>query len=337
MEVSPIIKEKASLILAEIQKAKSVLLHCHPSPDPDSVGSTLAMKAALEQMGKKATVIKGDSEIPAGFMHFPGADQIVQKNFFEMDLKDFDLFIILDTGSPTQISRLQPITLPFSIPSIVIDHHISNTGFAGLNLIEPSYPATAQILFDLFQEWGVKLDHDIASNLFMGIYTDTGGFKYSGTTKKTFAAAAALIELVPDFSKLISDMENSNTLADLSFKALALESVEVFGGGKIGLAVVSNEALKAKNIPLDKINTASVTYELRIVSAWAVSGILTEIEPGKIKMNFRSKDGDRYDVSKLAVAMNGGGHKAASGATMSGTLEEIKTKVVAKAKELYNL
>ncbi|MFA6432699.1 MAG: bifunctional oligoribonuclease/PAP phosphatase NrnA [Candidatus Paceibacterota bacterium] len=337
MEVSPIIKEKAPLILAEIQKAKSVLLHCHPSPDPDSVGSTLAMKAALEQMGKKATVIKGDSEIPDGFMHFPGADQIVQNNFFEMDLKDFDLFIILDTGSPTQISRVRPIDLPFPIRSVIIDHHASNAGFADINLIEASSPAVCQILFELFGIWGVKITPEIASNLFIGIYTDTGGFKYSLTTQRSFAIAADLLQYIPDFPKLISDMENSNTLADLSFKALALESVEVFGGGKIGLAVVSNEALKAKNIPLDKINTASVTYELRTVSAWAVSGILTEIEPGKIKMNFRSKDGDRYDVSKLAVAMNGGGHKAASGATMSGTLEEIKTKVVAKAKELYNL
>src|SRR3989344_3205155 len=95
----------SSDILSHIEKANSILLHCHPSPDPDSVGSVLAMKCALEQMGKKATVIKGDSDIPQAFMHFPGADTIVKKNFGEVDLKNFDLFIILDSASPEMISR----------------------------------------------------------------------------------------------------------------------------------------------------------------------------------------------------------------------------------------
>lgn len=337
MEVSPLIKEKAPLILAEIQKAKSILLHCHPSPDPDSVGSVLAMKFALEQMGKKATVIRGDSEIPAGFMHFPGAGEILPKNLFEVDLKEFDLFIILDSGSLTQISRVHPIELPFAVRTVVIDHHISNTGFANINLVDSSYPAVCQILFELFDLWRVKLTPEIASNLFIGIYTDTGGFKYESTTKKTFAIAAKLLEFIPNFSKLISDMENSNTLEDLAFKALALGSIQTLCDGKLGLAIVSNEALRAKNIPADKVSTAFVTYELRSVAAWAVSGILTEVEPNKIKMNFRSKDGNKYDVSKLASAFNGGGHKAASGATMEGSLEDVRGSVVAKVKELYNL
>src|SRR3954463_13074656 len=104
--ISPLIQEKAPVILAEIEKASSILLHCHPSPDPDSVGSALAMKFALEQLGKKVTVIRGDSEIPQAFMHFPGAGDIQSKSFGEVDLKNFDLFIIQDSGSPEMISRL---------------------------------------------------------------------------------------------------------------------------------------------------------------------------------------------------------------------------------------
>src|SRR3989344_9571766 len=98
--ISEEVKKAAPLIFNEIKKANSILLHCHPSPDPDSVGSVLAMKFALESLGKKVTVIQGDSEIPQAFMHFPGAGDIVQKSFDEMDLKEFDLFIILDSGSP---------------------------------------------------------------------------------------------------------------------------------------------------------------------------------------------------------------------------------------------
>src|SRR5882724_10069578 len=111
-DISPIIKEKAPIILAEIKKAKSILLHCHPLPDPDSVGSALAMKFALEQMGKKVTFIRGDSEIPRGFMHFPGAKEIVNKNFSEVDLQEFDLLISLDSGSKNMISQASPPSYP---------------------------------------------------------------------------------------------------------------------------------------------------------------------------------------------------------------------------------
>ncbi len=336
-DISPIIREKAPLILAEIKKAKSILLHCHPSPDPDSVGSALAMKFALESLGKKATVIRGDSEIPQAFMHFPGADEIVPKNFGEVDLKEFDLFIIQDSGSTEMMSRWKKISFPLPIRTVVIDHHPSNPSYADLNLVEPAYPAVAQILFDLFTLWDVKLTPEIAANLFIGMYTDTGGFKYTGTTGHSFAIASELVKAFPDFPRLISEMENSNTPETLAFEGLALDSIETFLGGALGLSVVSNSVLKSKAIPPLEISGAHVSTKLRTVAQWRVSGTLIEIEPEQIKMSFRSKDGDKYDVSKLAVALGGGGHKAAAGATLNMPLDEAKRQVVAKAKELYNL
>ena len=191
-DISPIILEKAPVILAEIRKANNILLHCHPSPDPDSVGSALAMKFALEQLGKKATVIKGDSEIPQAFMHFPGAKDIVQKNFFEVDLKDFDLFIAVDAGGLVTVSRKGEVVFPPTLKVIVIDHHQTNGGYGSINLIEPNYPANCQILFDLFKLWNVKLDASIAANLFIGIYTDTGSFKFAGVNHYTFDVARQL-------------------------------------------------------------------------------------------------------------------------------------------------
>ncbi len=336
-QIDPIIIEKAPLILAEIKKANSILLHCHPSPDPDSVGSALAMKFALEQMGKKATVIKGDSVIPQAFMHFPGAADIVGKNFFEIDLAKFDLFIILDSGSVEMISRYKPITLPLPIRTVLIDHHASNSGYADVNLVVSSYPATGQVLFDLFDLWKIDITPDIAANLFMGIYTDTGGFKYPGTTVRTFNVAGELANIIPEFSRIISDMENSKTLTEIRFQALALSSIETFLDGQCGLSVISNAALKEHNIAKIDIHGEQIVQILRSVSEWKFSGILVEVEHGSVKMSLRSKDGEIYDVSKLAVALGGGGHKAAAGATVDMTIDEAKKLVVAKAKELYNL
>jgi phosphoesterase RecJ-like protein len=336
-DISPIIREKAPLILAEIKKAKSILLHCHPSPDPDSVGSALAMKFALEGMGKKTTVIKGDSDIPQAFMHFPGADQIVQKSFFEVDLKEFDLFIIQDSGSLGMISRIQALQAPLPIRTIIIDHHISNDSFADVNLVDTSAPAVAFMLFQLFKEWGVKINHDIALDLFIGMYTDSGGFKYSLTDYRVLQAASDLARLAPDFPDAIFSMENSNTPESLYFEALALGSIQTFLDGNVAMASVSFDEIKKKGIKLDAMKGDGIANKMKSVIGWNVGVLLVEIESGKVKAGFRTRDNKRFDVSKLAVALGGGGHKSAAGAILNMPLPEAKALVVAKAKELYNL
>lgn len=336
-EISPIILEKAPIILAEIQKAKSVLLHCHPSPDPDSVGSALAMKFALEQMGKKVTVIKGDSEIPQAFMHFTGANDIVQKNFFEVDLKEIDLFIIVDSASPEQISRFKPMNFPLPIRTVAIDHHRTNVSFADVNLIEPDYPATGQILFELLTLMNVELTKDIASNLFIALYTDSGGLKYESTTPKTFAIGSKLAEIVPDFSSLISQMENSRLPEEIRMQGLALSSIETFLNGKLALSLVSADMIKERNLPVKYAHAGEISPILNSVSEWEISGVLIAIDDKRVKVSFRTHGPNNYDVSKLAAAFGGGGHRCAAGATLNMSLEEARDSVVSKAKELYNL
>ena len=167
--ISKVIREKAPVILDEIKKASSILLHCHPSPDPDSVGSALAMVFALKKLGKEATIIRGDSEISGDFKLLPVIDQIVDKNFFEINLSSFDLFIILDSGGLRMVSAKGEVVFPEGLNTIVIDHHISNKGYGKINLIDASSPATAFILYQLFSEWKIDLNREIALNLFTGM------------------------------------------------------------------------------------------------------------------------------------------------------------------------
>ncbi len=336
-KISPIILEKSPLILEEIKKASSILLHCHPSPDPDSVGSALAMKFALEQMGKKVTIIKGDSDIPEGFMHFPGAKEIVKKHFFEVNLKDYDLFIILDSGSLGQITRFKPIKLPFPIRTVIIDHHATNEGFADVNLVEKSYPATSQILFECFKIWNIKLNSDIATDLFMGIYTDTGGFQYEGVSEKTFLIAAELVKYTPTIWKTIATMKNSNSPQYIYMQGLAFSNIETFFDNKMALSLVSWDKIQAKNIPPGEVSGGQISPILNRVSGWEISATLFEVERDRVRVSLRTHDAEKYDVSKLAAAFGGGGHKAAAGILMLMPLEEAKNAIVSKAKEMYNL
>lgn len=336
-EISPLIIEKAPIILAEIQKAKSILLHCHPSPDPDSVCSALAMKAACEQMGKKATIIRGDAEVLSdGFARFPGVEAIVGKSFSEVDLNEYDLFIALDSASVERVSAKKPPVFPLPIRSINIDHHKSNTMYADINLVDMCTSATF-MLYQLFALWNIKITHDIAINLFMGMYTDSGGFKYYPIDHRVFQVASDLVKVAPDFVDVIFHMENSQNPQAIYFERLALDSIETFLGDNIAMASISLMQIEENKIQLDSIHT-DIPNKLKSVTGWNIGMMLVEREPGIVKVSMRSRDIEKFDVSKLAVALGGGGHRAAAGIRFSGvTLEEAKEKIVSKAKELYNL
>lgn len=336
-DASPVIKEKAGLILAEVERAKSILLHCHPSPDPDSLGSVLAMKFVLEGMGKKVTVIKGDSDIPQAFMGFPGAKDIVQKNFLEMDPDQFDLFIALDSGSRQMISRRGEVVFPQSLTVVNIDHHASNENYGRINLVVSTYPSCTQVLYDLFKCWNVKLDGNIAANLFIGTYTDTGGFRYRGTTERTFAMAAELVRHAPNFADIIFAVEESNTPVFITFQREALNNVEIHLNGKLALTSISNAFLKENNVRSDEMSTHFTVSMLRSVIGWDITVVLLEVEPNKVKVNFRTRNAEKYDMTAIATVFGGGGHKAAAGATLSVSLEEAKKIIVSRSKELYNL
>jgi phosphoesterase RecJ-like protein len=268
-------------------------------------------------------------------MHFPGAEDIVAKSYWEIDPADYDLFIILDS-SIDGISRLREVTLPESLKFINIDHHRSNTHVGEFSIVDPSYPATAQLLYDILNEMNVAITPEIAADLFIGIYTDTGGFKYGETKSSTFDVAAELAKIFTNFPKLIAQMENSNTIGDMAFEGAALSAIEVIDE-KVILSVVPYSIVQQKNIPDVSISAGSISSIIRTMIGYDLFGALIEARPDRIKLSFRSNDPEKYDVSRLAISFGGGGHKAAAGFVLNMPLLEAKAAVVEKIKELYNL
>ncbi len=331
------VEEVAGQILAEIKKAKSILLHCHPSPDPDSVGSALAMKFAIEQLGGKATIIKGDSQFPKAFEHFPGADSILMKSYWEIDPSEYDLMIIQDADL-RGVSREPYIDkLPENMMVINIDHHRTNKGDGKINLIDPSYPACAELLYDLFKSMGIAITQEIAINLYVGIYTDTGGFKYEGVTQRTYIAGGELFSIYPDMSKVIQKMENSNSIHDLDFLGLGFSCLEQVLDNKVLLSVIPYSKIMEKQIPEGSIKAGLISAQIRTVEGFIFSASLIEAKPNQVRVSIRSSDSKKYDVAKLAQSLGGGGHPAASGISMVCHIDEAKKLLVQKAKELFNL
>ena len=336
-EISQKIVEAAPLVMGEIQKASSILLCLHPSPDPDSVGSNLAMALALERMGKKATVLQGDSPFPEDFEHFPGAQNIVRKDISAVDLKGFDIFMSIDAASIDRISYKIDNSVFSTLKVIDIDHHPTNLGFGYVNLVEPAYPSSCQIISDLFTEWGIELTPDIAMNLFMGLYSDTGGFKYKSTTAHTFDVAAKLSRLAPNFPDTIEKMENSRTPSQVAFMGATLSSVETFLGGKIAIASADWGTLESKDVLEDDVSPSFASSFMRSVRDWGIVGCAVETKTGQTRFSFRTNHPEIYDLARLTSALGGGGHKAAAGLSLALPLDEAKKKVVEKAREMYNL
>lgn len=331
------VQEKAGPILEQIKKAKSILLHCHPSPDADSVGSALAMKFAIEQLGGKATVIKGDSQFPKAFAHFPGADQILMKSYWEIDPNEYDLMVIVDSDL-RGVSREPYIEkLPEKMQVINIDHHRTNEGSGNINLVDYTYPACAELIYDLFKEIGIKIDENIAINLYMGIFTDTGGFKFEGVTQRTYLAGGELFAIYPKMSQVIQKMENSNSIHDLDFLGLGFSCLEQALENRVLLSIIPYSKIQEKQIPEVSTKASFISSQIRTVEGFAFSASLIEAKPNQVRVSIRSSDSKKYDVASLAKALGGGGHPAAAGTVMSCHIDEAKKLLINKAKELFNL
>lgn len=324
-------------IWSEIKKAKSILLCLHPSPDGDSIGSNLALYNLLTKMGKKVTLIGGDSEFPKNFSTLPGVNKIIPKNFFQINQDDFDLFVILDIAGPKQISRQGEVVISEKLKTIIIDHHVSNPKFADINLVDGDSPATCQIIYNFFQENKLKITKNIAACLFVGIYTDTGGFKYINTTYKTFLAAANLSKINPKFTNFVFEIENNEHPDRLKFLSIMLGSVKTYLSGKVAIASIDFETLKENNLNNSVINGSEIANLVKAVTGWEIGMCMIEHQPNLVRINFRTRDADKFDVSKISTALGGGGHKSAAGTTVTGSLTEVTDLLIEKISQIYKI
>jgi phosphoesterase RecJ-like protein len=285
------------------------------------------MKLALESLGKKATVIIGDSEIPKWTKFLPGGEQIVDKNYFEININEFDLFIILDGNATNRISQLGEIVFPPALKTIVIDHH-QGEGCGQINLISTDYPATSSILADLFECWGVKISAEMAKCLMAGLHADTGGFKYPRTTDHIFNIAANLAAVAPDFTKVLNQIYGLSSLGSKRVMGHVFSNFELLAQGRLAVGVISQADFKHLGVKPEEAHNTGLSSMLREIEGVDVAALLVEEEPGVIKISTRSADGEKYDVSAAMKKFGGGGHKAAAGGKVTGSIEEVKSKLI---------
>ena len=183
-------------IIKEIKQAGTIVILTHETPDGDAIGSSLAMRLMLEELGKKADVII--PEYSRMYQFLPGADKI-QK---DSEIQKYDLAISVDCANLKRLAQNQ--YFENAKRTIVIDHHGSNNMYGDLNYVNPVSPACCEILVSMSEYFGLTITKELGTCIMTGIITDTGGFRYMGITPDTFEYTAELIRLgvdIPDIYK----------------------------------------------------------------------------------------------------------------------------------------
>ena len=307
-------------ILEEINKAEKIVIITHENPDGDAIGSSLAMKLALNQLGKNADVII--PEFPKTFEFLPGINEVKK----ESNIEKYDLAIALDCAS---IKLLNGFTKYFdnATVKVAIDHHSSNTMFADYNYVDQDAPACAQLLLVVFSYFNINVTKDIGTCILAGIITDTGGFRYEGVTADTFRFVAELCEKGIKVTQVYSQVYASKTRAKFELHRIALNRLEFLEDGKIAFTYVTKadeEQVEAKNGDYD-----GILENGRDVEGVEVSVFLRETDKG-IKVSLRSKN--YVNASEVAMMFGGGGHLRAAGCNIQGTIDQAKNQIINRVK-----
>ncbi len=316
-------------ILEEVKKAKKILLNCHRGPDSDSVGSSLAMLQVLERMGKTVSIIC-PSEVPGDLKFLSGVEKIKQTDFASFDFSVYDLFLTIDSSNYSLVSGSKDLPQP-DIPLIVIDHHLSNVGFGEINLIDANITSSGELLFRVFEDWGVELTAEIAECLLTGIIGDTGSFQHQGVGKETLEVGANLIGLGADKDKIIYNIYRNIDLSELKMWGKFIENMQIDKEYNFVWSAVSHKDYKAfGEHPYVKEDVSNLFSP--IVKGTDFGIVMVETNEKILSISLRSRT--NFDVSKIAEELGGGGHKAASGARVEEMgFDEAVEKVLTAARK----
>lgn len=307
-------------IAAALKSKNKVAISSHIMPDGDSIGSMLALYNALKVEGVDAVCYCSDS-LPDVYSFLPGYGDV--KIYSGEPDEKYDIFAVLDCGSTDRTGKCS-ILKEYCSQVINIDHHGTNSYFGDLNLVETSASSTGELVYHILKEMGVSISRVIAACLYTAILTDTGCFKYSNTTEVTHRIAGELISTGINFGEIHSEIYNNYNYRDLKFMGKAIESIELYGSGKIAYMQLDRGSMDGMR--LEDINTSDFINYARDIKGVEVAVFVKEEDEGEFKVSFRSKN--IVDVRKICEKFGGGGHTRAAGCTLKGSLSDVKSTVL---------
>ena len=292
----------------------------HIRPDGDALGSQLALALSLQQLGKKVRVWNEDGMLEK-YSFLPRGDLLTKPPH---TAEDVDVAIALDTAIQNRLGTAFTAVRSAKI-WINIDHHLSNPGYGDLVHVDPTAPATGQIIFDLIKSQGFPFDREIAENLYAAISTDTGSFQYPKTSARTFEVAAELVCTGIDVGQLSQRLYENYPRRRVELLRELLRTMRFERDGRIAsFSLALKTAAELQLLPED--NEGLIDH-LRAIRGVIVAVFFEELADGKVRVSMRSKS-DAVDVCAICQKFGGGGHTLAAGARVRGTLAEVERNVL---------
>jgi phosphoesterase RecJ-like protein len=303
-------------VLRNIEQRERFVLTSHARPDGDAIGSALAFSQILKIMGKHAEVVMRDG-VPRIYQPLPFANTVVQADHVN---GNYQAAIILECDS-IQRTRLEGLEKHFLIS---IDHHLSGKPFGHVNWIDPTAVATAEMIYRLAREAGVKISPEIATCLYTALLTDTGSFMFEGTNDRTFALARELVLAGANPAQCARNVYFGHSTAKMRLLGAALSNLH--REGSIAWISVSCEQMEHAGAK-DEDCEGIVNYALSIQDV-EVAAFFRQLPDGRYRVSLRSKG--NMNVASVAERFGGGGHQCASGLSMEGPLAAAVEKILAQ-------
>ena len=311
-------------IIDQIKKSQSVLVVSHARPDGDAIGSLLAMGLALRGINKTVHMYN-ESPIPAVYRFLPMVNKI--KHNVDME-NGYDTILVLDCGSIKRTGTIAP-QLRKAEMLINIDHHVTNTRYGHLHIIDPDACATSEIIYRIIKTLGLKFDCPMAKALYTGILTDTGSFRFSNTNQAAFAICAEMIENGAIPYEVAQNVYGQYSLGRIKLLNLALDSLEISPNGKMSIMSLTQGMLDLTGTQSEDVD-GIINYARRIEDVEVATLIHEVAGNGRVRRQYHvslRSDG-KINVARIAAQFGGGGHANAAGFSVEAALPELKNKMI---------
>lgn len=305
-----------------LRNAQRIMLLSHIRSDGDAVGSLLGLGLAMQAIEKDVSMILPEG-LPETFSHLEGSELIRAR-----PVGEYDLIIVVDCSD---LERVGNALLNHKTPDINIDHHPTNTEFGRYNLVDSQAVATAEMITELLQVCDLPITKPVADALLFGLITDTLGFRTANMTAKALRLAADLVEAGGNLPDLYQRGLLSRTFEAARFWGAGLTNLQ--RDGRLIWTTLRLQDRQAAGYP--GRDDADLTNILSTIEGADVAIVFTEQANNHVKVSWRSEPG--FDVSQVALKFGGGGHAAAAGADIEGTLNEVQQQVLQVTKATLGL
>lgn len=315
-------------MIAELSRARRVLLTTHVRPDGDALGSTAALALGLRARGIDVHVLLL-SHLPTKYSFIYtdlGVPYSDAENGWpaDVDLAGFDTLLVVDTGTWSQLPGLREALVTWPGRKLVVDHHLTQEEWADAKLVMTDAAAAGEIVAELLQQWNVPITTDIARALYLAIVSDTGWFMFSSTRPYTMRLAARLMEAGVDTDQLYKLIYQNERAERIALQARAQASLQLLAGNRLAVMTVRKSDFEQCHAAVpDTEAVINVPLQIKTVE---VSILLTEPpDGGPVRVSLRSKG--NINVAKFAEPFGGGGHARAAGLKVDGDFTQAVKRV----------